>query len=1285
MDVPIAEYLRRHAAGDPDLVAGIDALVAGDVGTAAERLRAVVECSDDPALRVRAAAYHRLATHLRWNAFPGGSGAAATEISVRWDGAPSAVDVAEDWTARTRELGDAAIRAEVRAVGGTLCALRSVRVLVAHAAVRLDSAEVEAQLAEALAAIAPLRDIDEPGYADLVSAELARRARRPDQAAALLRDAAAAYGHADDSAGLGACHLARGDWRSAPAGNPETRNLTVVTSAVESSTLDWALEGDEAGLAGLDVKGAIAAYDDAEDAFAAAGSARGLAAVALRRSYVAGLAGDHLQAARLAAEAAAGADGCGDRRGGLLARVHEALALIGAGPPTQAAPAAGPATATPPWTGAANAAGAPLPAGLTHTDGGALAAQVGAWGNGPGSFSYALGLGVLCSRGGRDWLLRRADPGRALAAHRLARALFAALGAVTDEAQSLADCGHVLHVIGDRSGAAEAYEESFGLLAGDLATRPSTAGDNRRRTVALAHTLTLLHLSRRDPSGTARAADRLRAEVGALPTSTDEQDVEQMLRTAADATLAQVAVLVPLYEGEAAREAGDREAADRRFGAAREAVRGGPFPDVDFLEAVVLGHWRRYPEALVAFQRHLDAQSGRFGFVGRVLARARPVSAEIGRRRRLQHEQAGGFLVRVRAHEAAAGHFAALEEASGPRWWAGLARPWEALSGYGAACEGLGQLDRACALHAEAVAQLERHGPRIPPAEDVAPTGTPILAPEQIYLAAARAALGASTAAAAGVGVEAGAQAGGQAGGEAGSAREWRSRAFEYAERGRARGLRDRLAAGLALVAGGSDDVVAAWHTAFTGLAVREGLAAVERASAHPDPDRLSALAEQIAAVEQTLPDREVALSEADPAFAATVAVPSLTVSADALSGELPPGTALLAYHLIEDVLLAFAVTPDGLTAKRSTVDAAAMARDLHAFSSACAGADHGAGTGTDRGRSEVGGEREAGAGERLAHILLQPFAEVLSASQRVIVVPATPARGLPWHALPWGDRPLAAGHTVSYVPSLGHLPARRVVTEAAAQPPARVLVVGAGQGEARQQLPGATADAAPRHAQAAVEAGVVAAQFADALLLVGPAVTRPAVRSTIERSPVVHVAATVQVAAGAPLLSSVLLADGQALAVYELLTGHLAAELVVLSACHPPGGGHGGEVLDLTRGLLGAGARGAVVSLWPAPARTTCVLMARFYRLLCGGVSGPEALRHAQAHVRRLEAGAEAREFAVLEAVAADPAAALDLLSPLPADPDDAGDAPSPGARPLNARVNAWANAWAAFIYIGW
>ncbi|MEX2618734.1 MAG: CHAT domain-containing protein [Egibacteraceae bacterium] len=1213
MDLLIARFLQRHRDEEPELADGLTAMVAGDVVTAAERLAAVGDGVEDPAVRVRAAAYHRLATHLRWNVFPGGGGAGATEVAVRWDGAPSAVDAREDWAAVVRRLDDPRLAAEVRAVGGGLCALGSVRAIVGHTAARLAPAEVDARLEEALRAVVPLGEAGGAGDVALASADLARRARRPERAAAFLQAAARAYGTAGDRGGLGACHLLRGDWRAAPAAGPETRNLTLVASAAESSALDWALESAEASRTGLDVEGAAAAYAEAEEAFAAADAPRGLSAVTLRRGHLAALAGDHDRAGELAGRAAAAADACGDRWGAWLARTHAALDAVAAG---------------------------------RLAEGDERARQVGAWGAGTGSFSYALGLGLLCSRAGRHWLHRRTDPERALACHRLARTIFATLGAVTDEAQSLADRGRALHVVGDLAGAATADEEALHLLATDLEARPAAAADNRLRAVALAQRLYLLHQTRRDPTAMASAAERLRAMAARLPAAPDDR-VEGLLAHAAEAALVEAPVLVPLYRGDAARAAGDQEAAASHYGAALEAVHASDHPDAEHLEAVVLGHWRRYPEAAAAYQRHLDAASAPAGLLGRVLSRFGPLRAEVEAGTRRLHEQAGAFFRRLRDPEAAVAHFAALDRVDA-RWWDGAPRPWELLADYGVACEGLGELDRALALHDEAIVTLEGSGPTWPDERDDDPTDAPA-----VYLGAARTAVRLGEAAA---GTD---------------AERWLARAFAYAERGRARSTADLLTRGLGLAEAppGSSPAVAGWHAAVAERWVRAGLVGAERVSAHPDPDRLAALREEIAVLDQRLTDLQAALAQAAPEAAAVLTTAAEPPGLDAVRAALPPGAVLLAYHQVDQELLAFAVTAEGIAAHRASVDGVELARHARVFAAAC-----------------VDGADVTDAGAPLTRALLDPHAGTLERADRVLVAPAPVLRTVAFAALPWHDGPLGASHTVAYLPGAA-APAGTAVTpgtDAAAAPagtadpsgPGRHLAVGDPAAPAWQARPGGAPGPAPRRPASATEAAVVAAALGDTRLLVGDAATRSAVTAAIGTAPLVHLATATQVRDDAPLLSAILCANGEAVSIYELIVGRLHADRVVVSACHPAGAGS--EALAVASGLLGAGARGAVVTLWPADDRTTCVLMARFSRLLRGGTSGPIALQAAQTHLRAMSDSDEAAEFAALQAAAADPAVAADQLAPLspPTGQRLTGQGPTGHVRP--ARV------WAGYCYVG-
>ena len=89
----------------------------------------------------------------------------------------------------------------------------------------------------------------------------------------------------------------------------------------------------------------------------------------------------------------------------------------------------------------------------------------------------------------------------------------------------------------------------------------------------------------------------------------------------------------------------------------------------------------------------------------------------------------------------------------------------------------------------------------------------------------------------------------------------------------------------------------------------------------------------------------------------------------------------------------------------------------------------------------------------------------------------------------------------------------------------------------------------------------------------------------------------------------------------YELMGLRLDADLVVLSACEMGRGETtgGDDVVGLLRGLLAAGARAAMVSLWPVDDISTALFMGEFYRQLNSGQPPATALQSAQRYLSRL------------------------------------------------------------------
>jgi CHAT domain-containing protein len=105
-----------------------------------------------------------------------------------------------------------------------------------------------------------------------------------------------------------------------------------------------------------------------------------------------------------------------------------------------------------------------------------------------------------------------------------------------------------------------------------------------------------------------------------------------------------------------------------------------------------------------------------------------------------------------------------------------------------------------------------------------------------------------------------------------------------------------------------------------------------------------------------------------------------------------------------------------------------------------------------------------------------------------------------------------------------------------------------------------------------------------------------------------------------APLESCLELA-GERLRLADVMTvGDLETRLVVLSACETASAGVAlpDESISFPTGLLQAGARGVIATMWAIPDRSAMILMARFYQLWRhAGHSPAQALRGAQLWVR--------------------------------------------------------------------
>lgn len=263
---------------------------------------------------------------------------------------------------------------------------------------------------------------------------------------------------------------------------------------------------------------------------------------------------------------------------------------------------------------------------------------------------------------------------------------------------------------------------------------------------------------------------------------------------------------------------------------------------------------------------------------------------------------------------------------------------------------------------------------------------------------------------------------------------------------------------------------------------------------------------------------------------------------------------------------------------------------------------------------------------ELLGPTLLQPLARRIerSGAHTVCIVAAGLLGLLPLHALTWSDgseRSCLLEHfSVVMAPSAM---ARRTCRQRAAERCGRGTVLAVGN-----PLPSCK----PLR-WAEQEAMNVAHTFSSAstTTLVGVDATADAVIDALRDAWIAHLACHGSAAMSAQALDNALyLAGGEPVTGADLLgLAPLQARLVVASACETaiiPGYETVDEALSLGTVLIGAGAAGAIASLWSVDDFATALLMSRFYDEMAAGATPAHALRIAALWLRDLpRADAEA------------------------------------------------------------
>jgi CHAT domain-containing protein/tetratricopeptide (TPR) repeat protein len=452
-------------------------------------------------------------------------------------------------------------------------------------------------------------------------------------------------------------------------------------------------------------------------------------------------------------------------------------------------------------------------------------------------------------------------------------------------------------------------------------------------------------------------------------------------------------------------------------------------------------------------------------------------------------------------------------------------------------------------------------------------------------------------------------------------------RAFDYAERSRARGLVDMLSErrlDLRVDTAEQRKLLAEEGTLQRRLAATYNRLTEARQDPTADPEALVTLIEEEHDLETRLERLRGRIRREFPAYAALEYPEPLTASQ--VQDDLLSDTLLLAYDATGDEMFVWAIRSERLGMFRLGVAADWLEAKLDASIGAY-----------QQGRPAPEGAARARA--ELAVALLGPVeAEFFSGVERLVVVPDGALHYLPFEILPhpFADGLLGERLPVGYAPSATTLetlrrlwrPDQRSGEFVGFGDPAFGGASDGDEGAAHRfglrgrrlsRLPG-TRD----------EVEAIAHGFGEgSLLYLDAEATERRVKAESEGFRFVHLATHGLLDDVNPLYSGLALAPPSAeerdqgfddfLQVYELFSLKLSAELVVCSACQTGLGMiHAGEgLVGMSRALFFAGARCVIVSLWPVPDLPTAHLMARLYHELRADVPVARALQRARQHTR--------------------------------------------------------------------
>ncbi len=786
--------------------------------------------------------------------------------------------------------------------------------------------------------------------------------------------------------------------------------------------------------------------------------------------------------------------------------------------------------------------------------------KIAVWGKGEGSFSFVQGLGIFITRMGRYWLLKKSEIDQALTCFATARYLFQELGAGSNEAQSCFDMGQLYETIGDTNNATYYYENGltrFEQIINDPTSK--IRKDIYRLYMMAANALLSSYMKKMDGIAIQQTVERMQSMlsmgVNHIPALNENPGMDAMIETFIGQSLEQGRIFAPMYQAIKAGDEGALGQAESLFDKALQQINLAAPASQHFYKGILAGQRRNYEEAKWHFVNYLN--QGSAGMMGSFLELFKTAGSgryqqEVIKQDQRTMEMAFTFMVRVKAYEDALKYALKVEAIAGKNWWQIQERPWEALSDYGELYEGLGIYDDALQYYDLAVHMLEDRRSSLSRDEMRSAIGSG-KGIQYLYFYAARTAMKAG----------------------------YDKKSLQYIELNKARALVELLEAP-SPVKGHDTNSWQKWKGLNARVNLLKSLITQESRKPDGDASRIAYLKEELAVLQQEVNQLSAGLANQFEFLLAGNTRESFDVLD--ICQSLPEQTLLIEYFMLSESLLIWVLDRNGLkVAVNHQVEEKSVNRKIAGFYESCQNKD----ADWKKMAREIG------------DILLRPIKDYLDKKdyKHLLFVPHGAMHKLPFQALIWEESPLFLQFTISYLPS-AHLAPLLQKAGKKFQPKSALVVGNPANMSYKADFSAEEPIEQEALPHSEIEAAYIAGQFQKNTLLLQEAATEKAVLEHIEQHSILVFSTHGVMSEAAPLNSSILLANGQSLALYELMGLDINAALVVLSACETALGEitGGDDVIGLSRGWFSAGAKSVLVSLWSINDRSTSLFMTKLF-----------------------------------------------------------------------------------------